>query len=118
MGLLFLVSILNIDHTKLEYYNFDLFNLIILDGFTNLQILDRWLDSSFYNLVKACMNINAHVEVALLCCMKGPPDYGTSFQALKRVSDHHSLHVYYPLFWDTNLLECAIAQHHKRGETC
>ena len=50
--------------------------------------------------------------------MKTPPDYGTSFQALKRTTDPDSLHVYYPLFWDVNLLECAIAQHHKRGETC
>ena len=49
--------------------------------------------------------------------MKTPPDYGTSFQALKRTTDPDSLHVYYPLFWDVNLLECAIAQHHKRGET-
>ncbi|XP_063694826.1 integrator complex subunit 8-like [Bolinopsis microptera] len=90
---------------------------LLSDGFTNLAILDRWLEASFYNLVKACMNINAHIEVALLCCMKTPPDYGTSFQALKRTTDHDSLHVYYPLFWDVNLLECAIAQHHKRNET-
>lgn len=89
---------------------------IQLDCFSSLKTLDRWLDSSFYNLVKCCMNLNAHIEVALLCCMKSPPDYTTSFQALKRTSAQDQLHIYYPLIWDVNLLECAVSQHHKRGE--
>lgn len=88
--------------------------LLIASDYFNIPV--RSDDVLFKKMIKCCIVLGCHTQVAVLTQFLDEPDYMLAFRSLSEQKCNDAIDAYYHCIWDSNILEYLIHIHHKKTE--
>ncbi|XP_052063763.1 integrator complex subunit 8-like isoform X3 [Mytilus californianus] len=90
---------------------------VVASDFFSIAVPKSLYDDQVYKrMIKCCLYLQCHTQVAVLCQFTDEVDYTTAFKALQERNSYDAMDSYYSCIWDISILEFLVHLHTRRGE--
>lgn len=90
---------------------------VVASDFFSIAVPKSLYDDIIYKrMIKCCLYLQCHTQVAVLCQFTDEMDYTTAFKALQERNSYDAMDTYYSCVWDISMLEFLVHLHTRRGE--